>query len=129
VNGSFLECFAPYVFLFNDLKDLSVHDEFLEEFELLCPDHRNSLLFGFFNLQWLKFFILDIIKLNTESSLKRRILFDVFREIILSRYNLFKEHVFLRIGIVIYIHNLGDTIVILVEVGVQRWVERVITSN
>ena len=123
MNGSFLECFALYVFLFNDLKDLSVHDVFLEEFELLWPDHRNSLLFGLFNLQWLKFFILDIIKLNAVSSLNRRILFDVFREIICCRYNLFREHVFLRIGIIIYCDNLGDTIIILVEEAVNRWVE------
>jgi hypothetical protein len=123
VDGSFLEWFALDVFLFNNLKDLSVHEVFLEEFELLWPDHRNSILFGFFNLQWLKFFILDIIKLNTVSSLKRHILSDVFREIILCRYNLFREHVFLRIGIIIYCDNLGDTIIILVEVGVHRWVE------
>lgn len=82
MDGSFLEWFALDVFLFNNLKDLSVHEVFLEEFELLWPDHRNSILFGFFNLQWLKSLILDIIKLNTVSSLKRQILSDVFREII-----------------------------------------------
>lgn len=123
MDGSFLEWFAFDVFLINNMKNLSVHDVFLEEFDLLWPDHRNSLLFGFFNLEWLKFFTLDIIKLNAVSSLKRRILFDVFREIILCRYNLFREHVFLRIGIIIYSDNLGDTIIILVEVGVHRWVE------
>jgi hypothetical protein len=123
VDGSFLEWFALDVFLFNNLKDLSVHDVFLEEFELLLPDHRNSILFGFLNLQWLKSLILDIIKLNAVSSLKRQILSDVFRKIILCRYNLFREHVFLRVVIIIYSDNLGDSIIILVEVGVHRWVE------